>query len=347
MDRDDVLIGLFATATALCAGETIFRLKDRNASKARFLRERWTLEKSWERFDAMSGWELVPGFSSEDIRINRHGFRGPELVKVKTCRVLCLGDSVTFGPMGEKNPYPYIAREQLSKTTTPRPVEVINAGVGGHSSANMRFRINRLMRFKPDVVVIFAGWNDMFSDDFASYADLRGPVSSFWHLDMRKNVRSYLVDAMMTAAARNKNRPIPVAYSSSEFVPFNFEYNLREIVSVVAARNARAAIMTLPSLIPNEQEAPTPAMIKKVMFPQSIGAGDYGTFRTIYRAYDAVIRRVAADTGSALIDTASLFDDQKRPRVSFFEDTCHLSPLGHKLAGTLVAERLMAEGLIE
>jgi len=347
MDRDDVLIGLFAAATALCAGETVFRLKDRNASKARFLRERWTLEKSWERFDAVSGWELVPGFSSEDIRINRHGFRGPELVKVKTSRVLCLGDSVTFGPMGEKTPYPYIAREILSKTNTSRPIEVINAGVGGHSSANMRFRIGRLMRFKPDVVVIFSGWNDMFSDDFASYADLRGSVSSFWHLDMQKNVRSYLVDAIITAAERNKRRPIPVAYRPSEFVPFNFEYNLREIVSTVTARNVRAAIMTLPSLIPNEQEALTPAMVKKVMFPQSIAAGDYDTFKTIYRAYDAVIRRVAADTGSVLIDTAALFDDQKRPRVPFFEDTCHLSPLGHKIAGTFVAERLIAEGMTE
>ena len=346
MDRDDVFIGLFGLATALCAGEMIYRLRDRNVSRARFLRERWTLEKSWERFDALSGWELIPGFVSDDLRINRHGFRGPELVGERTFRVMCLGDSVTFGPMGEKNPYPHVAREELLNMKTARPVEVINAGVGGHSSGNMRFRVKRLMRFRPDAVVIFAGWNDMYSDDITAYADKRASFSSYWHIAPHRNVRSHLLAAIGESAYPERRHPEPIAYKPSQFVPFNFEYNLREIIAAVRLRHARAALMTLPKLIPDDIASLTPQMKKKTMLPSYLDAGRYKDFITVYRAYDAVIRRVAEDTDSPVIDTEALFEGQKRPRNTFFEDTCHLTVQGQKLAGKFLAGELVRLGLV-
>ena len=346
MDRDDILWGLFAAATVLCAGETAFRLKDRNASRARFLRERWTLEKDWERFDAKSGWELISGYASDDLRINRQGFRGPELAAEKTRRVLCLGDSVTFGPPGEKIPYPYVAREVLSGMESEPPVEVINAGVGGHSSANMRFRISRLMRLKPEVVVVFAGWNDMFSDDIAAYADQRGPVASFWHMAGQRNINCHLAEAFCRVMGRAGDGPVPVSYAPAEFVPFNFDYNLRAIIGTITGRGARAALVTLPRLIPDDASKLTPAMIRKVMLPQYIGVGNYDDFNTVYRAYDTVIRKVAEDTETPLIDAAAMFDEQKRPRSMFFDDTCHLSPQGHALMGKFIAGELVTKGLI-
>ncbi|MFC1485479.1 hypothetical protein ACFL55_00450 [Candidatus Latescibacterota bacterium] len=54
----------------------------------------------------------------------------------------------------------------------------------------------------------------------------------------------------------------------------------------------------------------------------------------------------AGDTDSPLIDTAALFDRQKRSRSAFFEDTCHLSIQGHKLVGTFLAVELVRLGLV-
>ena len=56
MDKENLLESIFAAATAVGAAETVLRLKRRNEAKARFQRERWTVEKTWERFDLLSGY---------------------------------------------------------------------------------------------------------------------------------------------------------------------------------------------------------------------------------------------------------------------------------------------------
>lgn len=346
MDRDDILCTAAGLLTLAGIGETALRLRDRNAAKARFLRERWTLEKDWERFDAVTGWELIPGYSSDDLRINRHGFRGPELTCERTRRVMCLGDSVTFGPPGEKTPYPYVARETLLKVDSELPVEVINAGVGGHSSANMRFRIPRLMRLKPAVTVVFAGWNDLFSEDISRYADHRRPSRSYWHITGGRNIRSHLCAAIAGALGNKPRTPVPVSYKSEEFVPFNFAFNLAAIIDGIRKAGSTPVLMTLPNLLPADMSRLTPAMTKKIMLPHYIATGDYEEFLTIYQAYDTIIRATAEETGAALLDTAGLIDSQKRPRSTFFEDTCHLSKQGHTLLGKYLAEQLIEMELI-
>ncbi len=347
MDKNDLLVSIFATVTALCAAETLLRLKDRNAAKMRFLRDRWTLEKTWEQFDSLSGWELTPGYISDDFRINKHGFRGPEFTRDKTCRVICLGDSVTFGSSGEKNTYPHIVQTEFEKKRTQLPVEVINAGVNGHSTYNMLFRINRIMKFKPDVVLVLAGWNDLFYEDIRNYQDNRMPFSSYWHIESRENIRSHLLHFIRNKAGYIPHKSIPISYSPDEFVPFNFEYNLKRIISLIQSKKVKTALLTLPKLISDDPDKITPAEKKKVILPDFLEDGNIEAFLKIYKSYDTIIKDVAAEKNIPIIDVDSMMSMQKRPRGFFFEDTCHLTSSGYKILGKFVAKSLLKESLIE
>jgi len=98
-------------------------------------------------------------------RINNHGLRGEDFATRKPRglrRVLCLGDSRTFGyKVGQDQPYP--ARlERLWRNRHPdRPLQVINAGMPGYSSyQGLRFLELRGLRFDPDVVTVAFNFND-------------------------------------------------------------------------------------------------------------------------------------------------------------------------------------------
>ncbi len=94
------------------------------------------------------------------VHINSHGTRGPEFQTTKppdTIRILCLGDSRTFG-WGLSEPETYagaLGRLLQERFGAARKIEVINAGVNAWSYAQMRvyFRDGGLSQ-QPDFVVL-------------------------------------------------------------------------------------------------------------------------------------------------------------------------------------------------
>jgi len=100
------------------------------------------------------------------IENNSLGFRGPELAEPaagkRVFRVLCVGDSITFGfSVDQPDTYPHQLLETLRKRYPDRDFEVINAGVPGWSYLQgLRFLDLRGMALKPDIIVIGHGTND-------------------------------------------------------------------------------------------------------------------------------------------------------------------------------------------
>ena len=99
------------------------------------------------------------------VRINAEGFRDDEIAPSAppgALRILCLGDSSTFGygvTPGETAPAQL--EHSLARRFPGRRVEVINAGVPGWESANgAAFLARRGMAWKPEVVVISFGYNE-------------------------------------------------------------------------------------------------------------------------------------------------------------------------------------------
>lgn len=143
----------------------------------------WSLRKSGH------GWYRAEG--NAHVRINPHGFRGPETTVEKpagTYRIAMLGDSFTVGlDVAEEELTSTIIQENMQNCARigGKKVEVLNFGVGGYGTAQelMLFR-TRAVKFKPDLVVLqFFVSNDVFDN----YRTLRE--------SLRDEAPYYVVDA--------------------------------------------------------------------------------------------------------------------------------------------------------
>jgi lysophospholipase L1-like esterase len=99
--------------------------------------------------------------------INSAGFRGTKEVSIEkpqgVTRVMVLGSSTTFDSFVEKEQFAWPARlEERLQARLGSPVEVINAGVPGHSVMDNLYRLQtELFAYKPDVLILYAGDNDL------------------------------------------------------------------------------------------------------------------------------------------------------------------------------------------
>ncbi len=100
-----------------------------------------------------------------EISINSRGFRGPELAapKGKVYRIVCLGESTTFGITFRKDdkPWPELLQEMIRDHLKPaRPVEVVNAGIPAWSLAGNLARLYpEILPLHPDMLVSYHGFN--------------------------------------------------------------------------------------------------------------------------------------------------------------------------------------------
>jgi lysophospholipase L1-like esterase len=116
--------------------------------------------------DPVLYWKLKPNqkcftkVNHQPVRINSQGTRGPEFDTAKppgTLRIVCLGDSRTFGwGLSQEETYCGVLQNELQEHYGPkRRVEVINAGVNAWSFPQMMlyFR-DRALKYNPDYVIV-------------------------------------------------------------------------------------------------------------------------------------------------------------------------------------------------
>ena len=111
-----------------------------------------------------------------EMRINSRGFRGPEVASDRpdgAIRIVCLGDSATFGVKNDPLPagpqprwvhsinYPEKLAEIFERENR-NEVEVVNAGVIGYSSSHgLRQLAVQILPLDPDIVTVRFGANDV------------------------------------------------------------------------------------------------------------------------------------------------------------------------------------------
>lgn len=114
--------------------------------------------------------EMTWGAIPYTVRVNRLGFRGPELLSShpgEVFTIAAIGDSVTDGFfVDDQDTYPYLLQEVLTQRYRHK-VQVINGARGG-GSIDKEFAILRqkLLPLKPNVVVLTFVGNDI--------SDIRG-----------------------------------------------------------------------------------------------------------------------------------------------------------------------------
>lgn len=195
------------------------------------------------------------------VSTNAQGLRSDYPITAKapeTVRIVCLGDSVTFGyrvppvwPERPKDydpdwlPYPMLLEKELRAANPGRQIEVIVMAVPGYTShqglAWLRREINRL---PPDLLMVSFGWNDVSFSDGADRETIRTSALAFairWLIDhsqafahTTKWLRSRKDERVATP------RPVP-RVTEQEYVN-----NMNEIVRLTHERKAGLIVIAAP-----------------------------------------------------------------------------------------------------
>ena len=126
-------------------------------------------------------WKLKPGFHGQvsdnypwQVSVNAHGMRGPDVPIEKptnTFRILSIGDSSAFGwGVPPEQTYAGALERILNENAGSVRCQVLNAGVPGYSSyQGLQYLRRELLAYKPDLVLVYFGLNDLTGARY--YAD--------------------------------------------------------------------------------------------------------------------------------------------------------------------------------
>jgi len=179
-----------------------------------------------------------------------------------TVRIVCLGDSVTFGfrvpPVWPDKPtdydptwlpFPMLLEKKLRAANPANPgraIEVITMAVPGYSShqglAWLRRDIDRL---EPDLLIISFGWNDASFSDVPDREAIRTNTTAVgvrWLIDHSQAFAhaTHWLRAKQTAKPGATLRPGP-RVSQQEYVD-----NMMAMVQLAQARNTKTMIIAAP-----------------------------------------------------------------------------------------------------
>jgi len=162
--RKLILFSIVALAGLLVAAELGVRLVCWAVGRVPY-----TVATPWARADDELLYVFEPNFEGRifqnEARINALGLRGPDVSARKGAgmkRVLCLGDSRTFGyVVAAEEAYPGVLQRLWREQHPASGVEVLNAGRHGYTSyQGLRYLQTRGIAFQPDVVTVAFDFND-------------------------------------------------------------------------------------------------------------------------------------------------------------------------------------------
>jgi lysophospholipase L1-like esterase len=158
--------------------------------------------------DPLLLWRLKPNLDHvvwdfTVLSTNSQGFRADYSIGAKqtgTFRIICVGDSVTFGyrvPVvwPEKPteydpswlPYPMLLEKALREANPERKIEVIAMALPGYTSHQGLAWLDRdIDTLKPDLLIVSFGWNDVSLSDAADRETIRTnwyAVAVRWSID--------------------------------------------------------------------------------------------------------------------------------------------------------------------
>jgi lysophospholipase L1-like esterase len=308
----------------------------------------WYFRTAYERYNpATERLELVPGFQStlpggRRIRINSKGFAGPEFDAAKPAgiqRIFAVGDSCTFA--GDWDVSYSVFLERLLNADG-RQFEVINAGIEGYDSAFAVGRIrDDVLKYAPDLVMIYIGWNDLMKTRPGSVSAgnevswLGSLLSQSYLFKGLSKVVFFYVRPMVSAPALSGGESEYHAYDN--FVSAAYENNLSAMVALLRERNVRVMLMTRPTVLMREMSAADLESLN-VFFPYYPEAYSVPRLLSLHNAYNASVRRLGSRLRVPVVDLDEVFNRQDKRRL--FWDTMHPSREGHALIARTLAPRI-------
>jgi lysophospholipase L1-like esterase len=289
-------------------------------------------------------WIPTPGQVSGPIRINRDGFRGPDVPRVKppgTIRLAFLGGSTTFCAevSGNDATWP----DQLTRALRARhpgvSFDYLNAGVPGYGMGSIRATLERRVApYHPDVIVLYEATNDMAADTRAVAArhglfhDLTADPSPL----AKVSVTWYLIERRMIARRRQ------AAVASGIVLPYNADSLARvfeeRVVGVLRDARAVAPLRVVATFSHKMRRGQPPA----VALANATYSMYYSLYQSVdglirmYDAYNEALRRAARATDAILVDG----EDDIPADDLHFTDSVHFTDEGARAMAARVLRGL-------
>ena len=276
-----------------------------------------------------------------------------------TTRIVCLGGSTTFNT-AEGLHYPRVVQDLLRRRVGRESIEVLNEGYPSYATPHLLILLELdVVAWHPDVVIITENVNDLtasyfphftfdysnkYSDPFYAgpdYQSLYPPMNVvfrhsklYWFLLTRW--QAYQTKADLTRRIRRRSYGVTPDREASAV----FERNLRTLVAVARLNDITPVLATQP-LEPSEEY-----FQRFEDFKPYNGAAIYPLheeFVAHHTAYNAIIRRVATDTGTLCIDNAAALGGRRE----YLADVVHYTRAGIERLSANVAETLVANHVVQ
>jgi len=306
---------------------------------------------SYEQYNRRTGrLELVPNLryrvrDGHEFRINSRGFVGQEFDETPpagTTRIIAVGDSCTFTLGLWEMAYPAVAERLLNSQGTHGRFEYINAGVEGYNSNFALSRIkNELLQYKPQVVTIYIGWNDLMKQNPESQIEVGEPSVIAELMDASYLVKAYkklIFVVLRPILVRPKVEPDKVdRHAYDQYIPKRYELNLHLMISELKQKGVQVILFTLPTVL---EPGMTADDLKKrgVFFPYYAGSFSVDRLLSLHAAYNRTIRNVGMDEQVPVVDLDEEF--KKLELRPLFWDTMHPSEKGNAVIAHLVASQI-------
>ncbi len=289
-------------------------------------------------FDALKGAQ-IPGEEDDiGIKINAHGFKGNKLREDEdNLRVLALGDSTTFGT----GPFDYVMFMQDHFDRNNINVEMVNGGVEGYRPRDLLIEVERYKAIKPDIVMIYIGWNAIYSD--------AGNISSIYKLSALwryiNKITRYIAFLSVDPKAEayrllNKEKHVdmrsPDIEALNSYEPRSFHY-IKKLTEELEGSGASIVLVTLPGLFTMDR-TPDKKSLEIGHLPQET-QNPYVLAKLTSR-YNEALRVFADENDYELIDLSAWSDENLLPPTSYFTDSVHMSLWGMERVGHFLAESL-------
>jgi lysophospholipase L1-like esterase len=244
-------------------------------------------------------------------------------------RLGVLGDSCSF--LGE-TPYPEILARLLEERLG-RPVDVVNASCPGYTSTQGRARLDEVLAWRPDVLLVYFGWNDHWNS-------LNGMTDS--ELMRRRERRRGLLgplrrlrlvrglESLLRPAAGGPARTVRVP-------PDEYRENLEAIAEGAAGRGARVVWITAPTALSRSAMPEWASEFWGRFYEMT--REEVENIPVAHARYNDIVREVARESGGLLVDLAA----EWAPAASdprFRRDGIHLTAAGHRAAAAAALEAM-------
>lgn len=296
-------------------------------------------------------YQLVPGalnpWTEMTEFLNAAGFRGPSFPKERrpgVLRVICLGDSTTFGTnVRYEEAYPYLVEKALQARGLA--VEVMNAGMPGTTLWNQTIMYeDHLKAYRPDLLVLYSNYGYR-----ADYLELRKTRDQRPLLeDMRRGLsRLHLYRLLRRTLRPPKFEKHLTQYADRPFITGEPLLGLIDDVRKFteedlthlndACRETGAKFLVTP-------------LISRYAFLEAVKRNlrpDSTKWHSLFQAnnFTQTLETIAIKLGIPCLRIADAFLAASY-NGSLFLDEVHFNPAGHRVMADLLVEKICRENLL-